>query len=62
MSVFEGTTQRFAFADLPYGHCDAGAGVDSAWEQKKNSKPEKYSKILQNPQRPLHVLLSCRGL
>ena len=42
---------------LTAGVIGAGAGVDSAWEQK-NPKPEKYLKMPQNPQRPVHALLA----
>jgi hypothetical protein len=47
--IFGGASQRFALLAL-----------GRAWilfESRKNSKPEKYLKMPQNPQRPVHALL-----
>ena len=49
-----GVAQRFALLAL-----------GRAWilfESRKNPKPEKCSKMLQNPQRPVHALLARLGL
>jgi len=45
-------------AGIGYG----GLSLGWAWTllgSRKNSKPEKFSKMPQNPQRPVHALLAC---
>jgi hypothetical protein len=44
VGLFGLNAQQFAFADLPYGHCGAGAGVDGALAPQKKTRSQRMLK------------------